>query len=288
VALGLADNDSGGRAMFLVTGATGNVGAELVAALAGAGTPVRALVRRPDTALPDGAEAAVGDLNDPGSLTDALKGVEGVFLMSGYADMPGMLAKARDAGVRRIVLLSGGSAELADLDNAVSRYMTLSERAVRESGLDKTFLRPRAFMSNALRWLPQLREGDTVRAQFPDVAAACVDPADIAAVAARALAGGHEGRTYELTGPVALRPAEQVAVLAEVLGRDLEFVGLSNDETRAELEASMPREYVDAFWNFYVDGTLDEATVYPAVPDVTGRPARTFAQWATAHADAFR
>jgi uncharacterized protein YbjT (DUF2867 family) len=288
VALGSADNDSGGRAMFLVTGATGNVGAELVAALAGAGTPVRALVRRPDTALPDGTEAAVGDLNDPGSLTDALKGVEGVFLLSGYEDMPGMLAKARDAGVRRIVLLSGGSAGLEDLDNAVSRYMTLAERAVRESGLDWTFLRPRAFMSNALRWLPQLREGDTVRAQFPDVAAACVDPADIAAVAARALAGGHEGRTYELTGPVALRPAEQVAVLAEVLGRDLEFVGLSNDETRAELEASMPREYVDAFWNFYVDGTLDEATVHPAVPDVTGRPARTFAQWATAHADAFR
>jgi hypothetical protein len=50
----------------------------------------------------------------------------------------------------------------------------------------------------------------------------------------------------------------------------------------------MPREYVDAFWNFYVDGTLDEATVYPAVPEVTGRPARTFAQWAEAHAGAFR
>jgi hypothetical protein len=65
-------------------------------------------------------------------------------------------------------------------------------------------------------------------------------------------------------------------------------VGLSNDETRAELEAGMPREYVEAFWNFYVEGTLDEATVYPTVPEVTGRPARTFAQWAEAHADAFR
>ncbi|MEV7096418.1 NAD(P)H-binding protein [Amycolatopsis sp. NPDC051045] len=274
--------------MFLITGATGNVGAELVSALAGAGAPVRALVRRPDAALPEGAEAAVGDLNDPASFADALKGVEGVFLMSGYEDMPGLLARARDAGVRRVVLLSGGSAALADLDNAVSRYMTLSERAVRDSGLDWTFLRPRAFMSNALRWLPQLREGDTVRAQFPDVAAACIDPADIAAVAVHALGGGHEGRTHELTGPVAVRPAEQVAVLGEVLGRDLRFVGLSNDETRAELAADMPREYVDAFWNFYVDGTLDEATVHPTVPEVTGRPARTFAQWAGAHADAFR
>ncbi|WIV57243.1 NAD(P)H-binding protein [Amycolatopsis nalaikhensis] len=274
--------------MFLVTGATGNVGAEVVSALAGAGEPVRALVRRPDVALPPGAEAVVGDLNDPGSLGDALKGVEGIFLLSGYDDMPGMLARAREADVRRIVLLSGGSAALADMDNAVSAYMTLAERAVRESGLDWTFLRPRAFMSNALRWLPQLREGDTVRAQFPEVVVACVDPADIAAVAARALAGGHEGRVYDLTGPVALRPAEQVAVLGEVLGRELEFVGLSDAETRAELEASMPREYVEAFWDFYVVGTLDEATVHQDVPEVTGRPARTFREWASAHADAFR
>lgn len=270
--------------MFLVTGATGNVGAEVVSALAAAGAPVRALVRRPDAELPDGVEAAVGDLTSPGSIEDALEGVEGIFLLSGYEDMSGML---RDAGVRRIVLLSGGSAALEDLDNAVSRYMTLSERAVRESGLDWTFLRPRAFASNALRWLPQLREGDTVRVQFPDVPVACVDPADIGAAAALALAGGHEGRVYDLTGPVAMRPAEQVEVLAGVLGRDLRAVELSNDETRAELEAGMPREYVDAFWNFYVDGTLDEATVYPTVPELTGRPARTFAQWAEAHADAF-
>ncbi|WIX88740.1 NAD(P)H-binding protein [Amycolatopsis sp. DG1A-15b] len=271
--------------MFLVTGATGNVGAEVVSALAAAGAPVRALVRRPDVTLPDGVEAAVGDLGSPGSLTDALKGVEGVFLLSGYDDASGVL---RDAGVRRVVLLSGGSAALEDLDNAVSRYMTLSERAVRESGLDWTFLRPRAFMSNALRWLPQLRSGDTVRVQFPDVPVACIDPADIAAVAVAALAGGHEGRVYDLTGPVAMRPVEQVSALASVLGRDLRFVGLSNDETRVELEAGMPREYVDAFWNFYVEGTLDEATVYPTVPEVTGRPARTFAQWAEAHAGAFR
>ena len=62
--------------MFLVTGATGNVGAEVVAALAKAGEPVRALVRRPDVVLPAGAEAVAGDLNDPKSLGEALKGVD--------------------------------------------------------------------------------------------------------------------------------------------------------------------------------------------------------------------
>jgi hypothetical protein len=52
--------------------------------------------------------------------------------------------------------------------------------------------------------------------------------------------------------------------------------------------AAMPAVSVDAFFSFYVDGTLDESTAHPTVAEVTGRPPRTFAQWATAHADAFR
>jgi uncharacterized protein YbjT (DUF2867 family) len=275
--------------MFLVTGATGNVGSELVGALAANGSPVRGLVRRPGAALPAGAEPVVGDLNEPDSLTVALAGVTALFLLPGYADMAGLLARARDAGVQRVVLLSGGSAAHEDLDNAVSRYMTLSERAVRESGLPWTFLRPRAFMSNALRWLPQLQSGDTVRVQFPNVAVACVDPADIAAVAAKALAGGHDGQIYDLTGPEALRPTAQVAVLARTLGRDLACVELSDDETRTAMEeARIPAEYIEAFFRFYVDGTLDETTVHPGVPEVLGRPARTFQQWAAAHVASFR
>ncbi|MFD4253684.1 NAD(P)H-binding protein [Amycolatopsis thermoflava] len=271
--------------MFLVTGATGTAGGAVVRELARSGEPVQALVRKPDAVVP-GAEPVVGDLNDPASVP--FEGVTGVFLLSGYADMPGLLARARSAGVERVVLLSGGSAALADLDNAVSRYMTLSERAVRESGLAWTFLRPRAFMSNALRWLPQLRAGDEVRVQYPEVPAACVDPGDIAAVAVRALRGGHEGRIYDLTGPEALLPAQQVAVLGRVLGRDLRAVGLSDEETRAEMAAAMPAEYVEAFAQFYAEGRLDEATVHPDVAEVTGRPPRTFEQWARENADAFR
>ncbi|CAM4294334.1 NmrA family NAD(P)-binding protein [Kibdelosporangium persicum] len=275
--------------MFLVTGATGNVGTELVRALVESGAPVRALVRKPDAVVPEGAVPVVGDLNDPASMGTALRDVEGMFLMPGYADMPGLLSRAREAGVQRIVLLSGGSAALEDMDNAVSRYLALSERDVRRSSVPWTFLRPRAFMSNALRWLPQLRTGDTIRLRFPHVRAACIDPFDIAAVAAVAMVQpGHEGQIYELTGPEALLPSAQVAVLASVLGRDLRAVELSDEETRAELEAEMPAEYVEAFVNFYVDGTLDESTVHPTVPRITGRPARTFEHWAQAHAGDFR
>jgi hypothetical protein len=62
---------------------------------------------------------------------------------------------------------------------------------------------------------------------------------------------------------------------------------LSPDEARAELTAAMPAEYVDAFFRFYIDGTLDESTVHPTVNEITGRPPRAFQQWAAAHADAF-
>ncbi|NUW46135.1 NAD(P)H-binding protein [Nonomuraea rhodomycinica] len=276
--------------MILVTGATGNVGSEVVRALAAAGEPVRALVREPGAAsLPDGVEAATGDLNRPESMTGALGGVRAVFLLAGYADMPGLLAEARRAGVEQVVLLSGGSAGSGDLTNAVTRYMAASESAVRESGLPWTFLRPSAFMSNALRWLPQLRAGDRVRVPFPDVRTACLDPYDLGAVAARALLSEeYRGEILWPTGPVAMPPADQVAVLAEVLGRELRFVGLTNEEARTDLLATMPVEYVDAFFDFYVNGSLDESIVRPTVREVTGREPRTFAQWARAHADAFR
>jgi uncharacterized protein YbjT (DUF2867 family) len=276
--------------MILVTGAAGNVGSELVRVLADAGLPVRALSRSAArNRLPPGVEAAAGDLNDPASLRPALEGTSALFLLPGYADMAGVLAEARRAGVRTVVQLSGMSAGSGDTSNAVTAYMVASERAARESGLGWTILRPAAFMSGAFEWLPQLRAGDVVRAPFGGVRAAVTDPADIAAVAALALtAPGHEARVYELSGPQPLTAADRVAVLGQALGRDLRFEALSDEDARAEMSATMPATYVDAFFDFYVGGSLDESRVLPAVRELTGRPARTFSQWAAAHADAFR
>jgi uncharacterized protein YbjT (DUF2867 family) len=275
--------------MILVTGATGNVGGEVVQALAHAGEPVRALVRRPADGLPAEADQTVGNLDDPDSLASALDGVRGVFLLPGYRDMPGLLARMRDAGVERVVLLSSLATVATDTRNVLSEYMIGSETAVRESGLAWTFLRPNAFMSNALRWLPQLRAGDVVRDAFGTVPVATVDPYDIAAVAVRALLDpGHDGRVHELSGPEPLLPAQRLAVLAEVLGRDLRFHALSDEEGRADMAAAgVPEPYIQAFFSFYGDGTLDESRVYPTVEQVTGRPPRTFRQWATAHRAAF-
>ncbi|GAA3453419.1 NAD(P)H-binding protein [Dactylosporangium matsuzakiense] len=263
--------------MIVVSGASGNVGVELVRVLGAAGQAVRPL-----------RHADGEDLNDPASLRSALDGADGLFLLPGYADMPGLYAQAAAAGVRRVVQLSGASAASGDRSNAVTAYMIRSEEAARSSAVEWTILRPSAFAANALRWLPQLRDGDEVRLQYPEVAAAVIDPLDIARVAAAALTGdGHAGRIYRLTGPQALRPAEQLAILGAALGRELVAVPLSNAQTRAEQRASMPEEYAEAFWNFYAEGALDESVVTDAVEQATGTPPRSFAAWCEAHAAEF-
>jgi uncharacterized protein YbjT (DUF2867 family) len=273
--------------MILVTGATGNIGTELTYALVDAGAQVRALTRGGPG--PTGAETVTGDLNDPDSLLPAMTGVRGIFLLPGYSGLERTLAVARDAGVEHVALLSGSSAATGDLTNAVTRYMLESETAVKESGLAWTIVRAFGFMSNTLQWAPQLAAGDVVRAAFADAPVAVIDPYDIAAVLALALTrDGHLGQTYTVSGPEPLRPADRARILGSVLGRDLEFQAQPDEEARAEMSAAMPAEYVAAFFNFYVDGALDESTPLPAVADLTGRAPRTFEQWAAAHAASFK
>jgi uncharacterized protein YbjT (DUF2867 family) len=277
--------------VILVTGATGNVGGELVRALTGAGEEVRALIRRDSdrSRLPRGADAVVGDLNRPDTLAAAVAGVRGVHLLAGYQGMPELLSEARRAGVEHVVLQSSSAVPGGDMSNAVARYHILSETAVRESGLAWTFLQPNTFMSNALRWAPQLRAGDVVRAPFAGVPVATIDPYDVAAVSAEALTSRrHDGRSYRLSGPESLLPADRVRVLGRVLGRDLRLEAQADADARAEMSTSMPAEYVDAFFSFFVDGKLDESQVLDTVQQVTGRAPRSFEQWAIAHADAFR
>jgi uncharacterized protein YbjT (DUF2867 family) len=275
--------------MFLVSGATGNVGGELVRALAGAGLPVRALTRSgqaPD--FPPGVAVAAGDLNQPDSLAGALAGVSGVFLLAGYADMPGLLARVAEAGVQHVVLLSSGAVAGGDVANAVVRYNVVSEAAVHDSGVTGTILRPSGFHSNALRWLPQLRAGNVIREAFADVPIASIDPLDIAAVAALALTRpADQTVTYRLTGPAPVLPAAKAQILGKVLGRDLVLEPLSNAEARADMSATLPQPYVNAFFSFFADGTYDDAQVDPTAERLLGRPLRTFAQWAQAHANDF-
>jgi uncharacterized protein YbjT (DUF2867 family) len=270
---------------ILVTGATGNVGAEVVDALTRANVHVRALVRDASRAqLPSGVEPVEGDLDRPESLSAALADVDAVFLLPGYRDMPGVLRAIADAHAERVVLLSGTSAASGDTSNAVTAYMMRSEAALLGSGVPGTILRSYGLMSNALRWIDQLKAGDVVREPFADVPVAMVDPYDLGEVAARALSSdAHEGQTYLVSGGMAIRPADRVRILGEVLGRALRLDPLSNDEAHAQMSRQMPAEYVDAFFDFNVAGSLDESQPQSTVQEILGRPPRTFEQWAHAH-----
>lgn len=276
--------------MILVTGATGNAGGAVIRALLSSGERVRGLVRDSDgAALPEDVEAVVGDLNVPATLAPHLKGVTAAFLLSGYSGLEESLANMRRAGVERVVLLSSSAAPAGDETNAIARYHILAERTVRQSGLGWTFLQPNTFMTNTFQWLPQMRQGDVIRVPFPDVRVATIDPDDIGAVAAPALtSAGHEGHAYRLSGPESLSPADRVGILAGVLGRNLRFEAQTNEDARTEMSATMPVEYVDAFFRFFVDGDLDESAVLPTVQQITERAPRSFETWASAHADAFR
>jgi uncharacterized protein YbjT (DUF2867 family) len=277
----------------LVTGASGNVGGELVRLLSREGHEVRAVTRKPvSSGLPARADQVVADLNDPASLRTAWAGVDALFLLPGYPAAPRLLADAAGAGVGRLVLLSGSSAGNSTSSNAVTRYMSQAEDAVRAAGLRFTILRPAGFMSNTLEWAAQLQAGDVVEAPFADVPIAAIDPQDIAAVAMAVLVTGqddgqHSGRVYRLSGPEALLPGDRVRILASVLGRPLRFAAQSNEAAYAQMTAKMPAEYVDAFFDFYVRGSLDDSVIYPAVAEITRQPPRTFRQWALAHAAAF-
>lgn len=275
--------------MIVVTGATGNVGGELVGALSSRGEHVRAVVRDPQRAsLPAGVEVVHGDLELPESLTSSLAGARAVFLLGGWGDMAGLVGQIGRVGIEHVVLLTSRCVIGGKDDNPITRMWLDSEAAIRASGVEWTILRPSSFHTNALRWLPQLREGDVVQAPWPQVAIASIDPADIAAVAAIALTEpGHRHVAYALSGPEPLTPGHQVATLAEVLQRPLRYEPLSDVTARARMAADTPAPFIDAFFRFYSDNEFDDSAVLDTVERITGRPPRTFLNWARTHTPAF-
>lgn len=271
---------------YLVTGATGRAGRHVVSELLARGVPVRALTRDPARAavLPAGVEVVAGDLTDPATLTTAFEGVVGVHLLTvggdDYATLstgPEIVALARRAGVRRLAVLWNGRPGPV-------------EEAVRAGPLEWTMLQPVDFMGNTLGWADSIRGAGEVHEPFADVRSALVDEADVGAVAAEVLTGdGHAGRVYTLTGPQALTPRQRLATVAEAVGRDLRFVELTEEQARARWRrAGYDEELVDLLASWQGDPPPVAYTVTDTAARLLGRPPRTFADWARAHAAAFR
>jgi uncharacterized protein YbjT (DUF2867 family) len=145
-------------------------------------------------------------------------------------------------------------------------------------------------MSNALNWAGMIAADQVVYAPFAAGRAAVVDPADIAAVAAACLTqDGHNHRVYELTGPEPLSPADQVALLGEVLWRDLSYVEADPADSLAQMVSyGMPEEQAHAVVELF-RSTLQPYNSEPTgdITAVTGRPAHSFTDWAKAHRTAF-
>jgi len=276
---------------ILVSGATGMVGRHVVAELLRSGQRVRGLTRTPATAgLPAGVEVVGGDLLKPATLERALDGVDRMYLFPVGRTARAAVAAAKRAGVQRIVVLSGA---LADIDDSEDGYLAV-ERAVEESGLEWTHVRPGEFAANWLDWAPSIRERRVVRRPYGAAVTQPVHEADVAAVAVTVLIeDGHAGRTYTLAGPAALTTVAQVDTIATAIGATVRFEELDPAEARQEwIGNGYPEAFVDwifAMWDESARNPAPTSEEWAAVvPRLTGRPARTFAQWATDHAADFR
>ncbi|KAB2345966.1 NAD(P)H-binding protein [Actinomadura rudentiformis] len=272
--------------MILITGATGNVGRHLVAELLTAGRKVRALSRDPATAgLPSGAEVARAD-------EAPMDGVEAVFFNPATSwNGPGeLLAKAKAHGVRRVVMLSSMSC-LGEDDpaNLIGQHHLEAEREIEASGLEWTFLRPGAFAANTLDWAGQIREDGVVRGPYARAHTTPMHERDIAEAAAQAfLADDLVGTKPVLSGPESLTHADQARIIGEAIGRSVRYEELSPETAReAMIGGGVPAPFVDAMLRMYASAVDTPAEVYPEFEQITGRRARTFAEWAADHAPTF-
>lgn len=282
--------------MLLITGATGNVGRELTRELAAAGTAYRVLVRDAGRAkdLPGQAERVIGDLDDPASLRAALAGATKLFLLVpgvGLQHTEHALSAAQDAGIAHIVLLSSFNV-LGDPIPAMGRWHHEREEMIRASGVPFTFLRPGGYMTNALDWLSTIREGGYVLDPTGPGRHAPIDPADIAAVAARVLhEDRHDGQAYVLTGGEAFTVAEQVDILARAIGRDLEVRQIASpaEAVRFRYPDGAPAALADAVIEALTQARADTVGLRThTVEQLLGRPPARFIDWCIRNADTFR
>ncbi|MCZ4610939.1 NAD(P)H-binding protein, partial [Streptomyces sp. Lzd4kr] len=231
---------------------------------------------------------------DRASVEGAMAGVAAAFLVGVFGPDDaerdrGLVEAARAAGVRRIVKLSTigtGDPRLAGF----GRWHLPGEEAVRGSGLEWTVLRPSSFASNTLAWADAVREGTPAPNLMGEGKQGVVDPRDVAEVAVRALLEpGHTGRTYTLTGPETIGASGQAAVLGEILGRPVALLSLTVDQRREQLlGAGLGADYADSLMagaRFIEEG--GNAVVTDDVPEVLGRPARSYREWAEDHRTAF-
>ncbi|HEY7390433.1 MAG TPA: NAD(P)H-binding protein [Bryobacteraceae bacterium] len=248
--------------MILITGASGNVGREVLKQISQAGHKVRAAYQSSQKVAeaPAGVETVIVDFNRPDTLRAALNGINCIF-WSGRSRQIWSSSKAR------------------------------RPRRSNVAGVEWTFLRPNGFMQNMV-----IYNSATVRVQNTFYGSSAggkvsqIDIRDTGAAAVRVLTeDGHVGKTYTLTGPAALSNAEAAAILSSVLGREIRYVNLPPDQMKqALLGAGTPE------WN--ANGIIDlealyreggASTVSPDIERLLGRKPIAYEQFARDYASNF-
>lgn len=278
----------------LVTGATGNTGYGLVGALCRAGVDTRAFVRDEGKAgllKADGAEIVVGDLDDPETIRPAVEGVDKIYLLtwngpSQAQQALNVLDAAQEAGNPHIVRHSAWGSE----KSRIIRQMTRVEEAIKASGLPWTLLKPTFFMQNLVMAAKTVDDDGVIYWDVGDGRLAMIDVRDIVAAAVAVLTGdGHEGQSYILTGPEAISFHDVAAAFSRVLAKDVRYVPVPGEAAfESMVTMGMPewiaQGYVELSEGFS-EGFASQAT--DNIATLTGRPARSFEQFAQDHAEVF-
>ena len=282
--------------MILVVGGTGQAGTEIVEELSRRGVAVRALVRKHSDkiALP-GVAQVIGDLEKPESLPPALEGVSAALLLTPALEnaphlQKTLVAAAKQAKLPHLVKFSAYGAA-ADSPSALLRQHAEVEEAIRESGIAFTFLRPTSFMQNFLGLKDSIMSQGAFYAPHGNGRNALVDTRDIAAVAANTLTeSGHEGQTYDITGPHALNYSEVAEHLTKTLGRTVNYVDVPPAAyAQTLLGFGLPPFLVNGLLELYAIWHDDGASEVTDVVQRVGKKSPfTFAQFATDYKAAFQ
>lgn len=280
---------------ILVTGATGNIGSEIVKRLRARNADFAIMTSRPGSA-PAGVAEVEGDFLDPASLRRAFAGVDTLFLLFPMVpDMPLMaanaVAAAKAAGVGHIVRSSGAGAD-ANSQAAIAKMHGEIDAQVAGSGIAFTLLLPTSFMQNMANFYGESIRNGALYAPRGNGAMAVIDVRDIADVAVEVLTApaAHASRSYTLTGPENLTDAQMVSAIAREIGRDVRYVDIPEQAAvDAMTRMGVPPKVIE--WLMSLNYVIKQgwaAGESPMVEKIAGHPPRSFGEYVRENAAAWR
>ncbi|MGE7368772.1 SDR family oxidoreductase [Neorhizobium sp. NPDC001467] len=280
---------------ILVTGATGNVGAQVIQHLVARGADVRALVRDPSKAtLPAEVSVAKGDFLDVESLRAAMSGVSTLFLLNAVAPAEFTQALialnlARSAGIERIVYLSVLHPDVyVNVPHFAGKFAV--ERMIEKMGINATILRPAYFMQNDLMIKDVMSDYGAYPMPVGDKGLAMIDVRDIAEIATLEILRREQAAEplrldrINLVGPETLTGSEIAAIWSDTLGRQVHYAGTDMQAFENNLKQFMPSWMAYDMRmmgeRFLTDGMLPEEGDVERLTTLLGRPLRTYRDFA--------